>query len=183
MTKSSYPEIYYARSAEGYEFANPSTNEDQLGVISLAVSGGSRSERIPSVTIHREDEGRKLQPADAPYIGGWTIALTAAALDKAGPLLRDYGRIVKVSCTTPLYVFCCGTVLDALDEAKSQLTRSGGLVINIKRFAFNDKIGNTDVFRLASWRVSPLYFSRRFVDAWDATGIKGFKFVRAEPVE
>ncbi len=69
-------------------------------------------------------------------------------------------------------------VLDALDEGASSVMRfDDGRIILIQRHVFrSDVVGESDIFTIPDERVSPTFFSHRFVDSWRASGLKGFEF-------
>jgi hypothetical protein len=71
-------------------------------------------------------------------------------------------------------------VVEALDEPASSVIRfSDGRIMMIQRHVFRaDVIGETDVFKLPNLRVSPTFLSQRFVDRWEASGLKGLDFER-----
>lgn len=75
-------------------------------------------------------------------------------------------------------VFNCTVLVDALDELRSDFDRlPGGPVFHIRKYAFQfEGMRQCDIFRLTSFRVSPIYFSDRAVRLWEKAGISGVKF-------
>ena len=69
-------------------------------------------------------------------------------------------------------------VIDALDETVSSVQRfTGGRIMMIQRHVFRVAvIGGIDVFKSPNLRVSPTFLSHRFVDRWNASGLKGLEF-------
>ena len=95
-----------------------------------------------------------------------------------GTFLRSNGEILPLNCKdATLAMYNPTRVIDALDEAKSTITRfRDGRIMMIKRHVFHrDKIANVDVFKLPM-RASDTYVSQRFVDLWMSHGLKGLAF-------
>jgi hypothetical protein len=78
-----------------------------------------------------------------------------------------------------LRLFNATHLLNALDENASTLVRfkSSGAIMQIKRHAFRPEIiAGHHLFKISNLRVSPIYVSNTFVDAWAAANLTGLTF-------
>ena len=134
--------------------------------------------------VIRVDEGRRLLASDAPWLGASTLVFRSSVLDAVGLDLSRYGELLPVSCRRDsLWIYNPTDVIDALDEESSSLDRfDDGRIMIIYRYAFRpDVVEGKDVFKIPSRRISPTFFSRRFVERWQASGLKGLDFVEVWP--
>lgn len=71
-------------------------------------------------------------------------------------------------------------VIDALDEAQSELTRfaSSGRVMHVDRYVFQpDKLEHATIFKIPQQQRSRVYVTDAFVERAHAAGLVGFEFV------
>lgn len=178
--RKSKPGIYKALGADGFELCHP-INKDDYERISLEVNGTPRQaiwKPIPMRLIH-EDEGKVLAMSDAPWVGSDAMIFRPTVVEVLGSLLREYGELLPLACSeADLVIYNPTRVLDALDDAASSVMRfSSGRVMLIQKHVFrSDVVGQNDLFKITKLRVSPTFFSHRFVDRWNASGLKGLEF-------
>lgn len=178
--KKAKPGIYTPLGLDGYELCHPGSQDD-FETINVEVNGVPRQsswEPIRMRLIH-EDEGQKLVTSDSPWLGAHALIFRPNVVEALGLMLREYGELLPLACSEAEVVMYNPTrVIDALDEAASSVLRfSGGRIMMIQRHVFRaDVIDGIDVFKIPNLRVSPTFFSHRFVDRWKAGGFKGLEF-------
>lgn len=174
------PEIYEPLSVEGHELCQPERQED-YDTISDLIDGTSRAKiwrPIPMRLVH-VDEGKKLAPSDAPWLGSDSLIFRRSVVEKLGSILSEYGELLPVACSeTELWIFNPTRVLDALDEQGSTVRRfSSGSVMRVTRYMFRaEAIVGVDIFKIPHLRVSPTFVSGRFVQLWRSAGLVGLEF-------
>lgn len=174
--------IYTPLGRDGYELCHP-VNQDDFETINIEVNGTPRRSSwkpIPMRLIH-EDEGQKLAMSDSPWLGAHALIFRANVVEALGPMLREHGELLPLACSEAgLVVYNPTRVIDALDEAASSVVRfSSGRIMMIRRHVFCvDVIGHIDIFKIPNLRVSPTFLTQRFVERWEASGLKGLEFKR-----
>jgi hypothetical protein len=77
-----------------------------------------------------------------------------------------------------LHIYNVTRVINALDESASTLMRfPDGRVMHIQKHVFDaERLPDVDCFKVPQLRVSPVFLSQRFVDAWAAARLRGLDF-------
>jgi len=126
----------------------------------------------------QEDEGRPLRQVDCPWCTDCVLLFRQQAVEKLRPILEAHGELLAINGAVELQLFNATCVLDALDEGVSSIARfrSGG-ILEIRRYAFRAEVlGEYHLFKIPNWRVSPIYVSDVFVDAWTSANLRGLTF-------
>lgn len=121
----------------------------------------------------------RVKYADSPWLGSDALIFRKSAVEKMQPILDAYGELLPLECAdAELWVFNPKLVLDALDDTASEGPRfDDGRFMMIDKYVFHpDVVAGVDMFKLSTRRVSPTYVSDRFVDLWNASGLKGLTF-------
>ncbi|TIV65603.1 MAG: hypothetical protein E5V86_11465, partial [Mesorhizobium sp.] len=105
--------------------------------------------------------------------------LRRPAVDALAAALRPYGELVALR-GEEVWLLNVTNVIDALDEARSQIVRfDGGDILAIERYAFDaEKIGTAELFKLPM-RASPVFVNDVFVERVRKAGLRNVSF---EPV-
>lgn len=175
-------EVYVPSSVDGYEFCYPIRQED-FETINVQIDGTPRCETWCPISMRliHTDGGLELLPSDAPWLGSHALILRQSAIRKMGSYLREYGELLPLDCSEAnLSIFNATHVLKALDEEASSVMRlSNGRIIRVNRHVFrSDCIAGHDFFKISNLRVSPIFFSKRAVQLWESTDLKGLAFTR-----
>jgi hypothetical protein len=179
--------LYTALGLDGYELCHP-VNQGDFQTISAEIDGTPRRaswKAIPVRLIH-EDEGKVLVASDSPWLADDALIFRSSVVAALGPMLREYGELLPLACSeAELVIYNPTRVIDAFDDAASSVVRfSDGRIMMVRKYVFSSEVvGETDIFKIPNLRVSPTFFSHRFVDRWQASGLKGleFKHVWARP--
>lgn len=179
---SAKPGIYTPLGLDGYELCHP-VKQDDFETINVEVNGVSRqaSWRPIPMRLVREDGKQKLAMSDSPWLGAHALIFRPNVVAALGQMLRENGELLPIECSeADLTIYNPTRVIDALNEAASSVLRfSGGRIMMIQRYVFHiEVIGEIDVFKIPNLRVSPTFLSHRFVDRWEASGLKGLEFKR-----
>jgi hypothetical protein len=164
---------------ERFELCHP-RDEADFETIHRLLNGEPRQATwnpIEVELIHR-DRGRRLQDADAPWLGSHALVLKPNAAAALREILLKDGELLPLECAESKLEVYNPRVVDALDEGASSSDRlSSGRIVNISRHVFRpDPIRELDAFKIPNLRVSPIFLSERFVRAWGAAGLKGLRF-------
>jgi hypothetical protein len=172
--------VYVPLGLEGYELCHP-VKQDDFERINVEINGTPRNpdwKPIP-VRLVREDQGLELLSSDSPWLGSCALIFRARAVEALDTLLRQYGELLPLACSeADVLIYNPIRVIDALDEKASSVLRfSDGRIMMIKRHLFRyDIVQDVDVFKIPNLRVSPTFVSQRFIEAWEASGLKGLEF-------
>lgn len=177
--------VYEPGAAEGFEFCHPVRQED-FETLCTTIDGTPRAWtwRSPAMHLIHADEGQTLLESDSPWLGAHALIFRRRAALALEPILSGCGELLPLACAeADLVVFNVTQILDALDEAASELTRfSSGRVMLVKRPVFRPEvIAGVDAFKLSSLRVSPTYVSQRVVEQVRSSGLRGLTFRRVWP--
>jgi len=172
--------IYDPLNESGYEICHP-VDDDNFEVIADLCNGTPRSASwIPfRMQLHRENEGKALREADAPWLGAHVLILRRRAITALGSLLRENGELLPLDCPgTELWLYNVTHVIDALDEAASTIDRfpDGRIILVRKPVFYKDRIKGVDAFKYSHRRGRPICVSQRFVDHWHAARLTGVEF-------
>lgn len=165
---------------EGFEWALPgnSADGDRLTKLAGAVRVGAW---IPiRMSLLLEDEGKKLQPADTPWLGRHVLVLKQSAIDVLGDLLARDGEVLPLDCSeTPLYLWNVVNVIDALDVERSEIVRfrSSDRIMRIERHVFRpDVLAGQLAFRIPGEQDHAIFLSDEFVLRASKHHLRGLGF-------
>ncbi|MCK1641696.1 hypothetical protein IVA95_30170 [Bradyrhizobium sp. 157] len=100
------------------------------------------------------------------------------------PLLDRSGELLPLECPeADLWLFNVLTVVDALDEEKSELVRfDDGDILDVERYVFRpDLTEGLAVFKVPQLLRGPLFLGDEFVRAVKAAGLRGPEFTQLWP--
>jgi hypothetical protein len=173
--------IYYEpQPSDGYELCHPIEDEG-FETINTLINGYKRLsswKKIGMKLIH-EDAGKKLKPADSPWLGSHALIFKRKAIECVGYLLKEFGELLPLnSHEDKVYLYNPTILLDALDEARSSLLRfSDGRIMGINKYEFYPNvIEGMHIFKIPNLRVSPTFVSERFVNFWHESELTGLEF-------
>lgn len=167
--------------AEGFEWIQPVRERDLHLLYDL--DGTSRAAKWRPVSVRgltRDDLGRPLLRADMPWLGGHAIVLDDRAREAVGAILGEAGEFLPldpVDRDGGLWLFNACRIVDALDEASSELVRfpSSGRVMAVKRHVFRGgAVAGLAAFRVPQSR--SLFLSGAVVDAIGRAELRGAAF-------
>lgn len=155
--------VFLPIGEEGCELAQPEKDED-FETINVQVHGKSRgaSWNVFRMKLFSADEqGKQLQPSDAPWFGSHALIFKPRAVRELLPLLADHVEFLSVVCAgAELVIANPPHLADALDENSSALHRfeRSGRVFRIDRYVFlPDRVRDMTIFKITSLRVSPTF--------------------------
>jgi hypothetical protein len=172
--------IYTPLGSNVYELCHP-VSQDDFETINVGIDGTPRHSSWKPIAMEliHEDRGHKLAKSDSPWLGAHALIFRSSVIAALGAMLSEWGELLPLRCSeAELVLYNPIRVVDALDEAASSVRRfTDGRIMFIQRHAFRaDVIGDLDVFKIPNLRVSPTFLSQRFVDRWNASGLKGLEF-------
>ncbi len=157
----------------------------RLETIHLQIAGTTTTDlswRSISVRLVADEERMPLCRSDSPWLGTHALVLRRRPVEVLGNLLRENGEILPLLCNdADLVVFRPQSIPDALDEARSTVTRfSGGPIMRIERHVFRPEALNRGInaFKIPNVRVSPTFLGEAFVSAWQKANLTGLEFTR-----
>ncbi|OHV69416.1 hypothetical protein LCM4577_22780 [Mesorhizobium sp. LCM 4577] len=167
--------IHQFAVSEGQEWVLPV--DDDAYEAFFGLDGRSLEGRQPPV-MRRVEGGERLS-SDFPWLGEHAPLLRRPAVDALADALRPYGELVALR-GEEVWLLNVTHVIDALDEARSQIVRFyDGDILAIERYAFDaEKIGTAEVFKLPM-RASPVFVDDVFVERVRKAGLRNVSF---EPV-
>lgn len=172
--------IYKPRPTETAEWCNP-VNSDDFERLIVEINGTPRRvgwKPMPMKLIHKTLR-KKFTYSDSPWNGSSSLIFRKPAVEKMKPILEEYGELLPLVCPdAELWVYNPTVILDALDDQATQGSRfDDGRFMMIDKYVFHaDVVRGIDVFKLVNRRASITFVSDRFVDMWNASGLKGLKF-------
>ncbi|TPI51590.1 hypothetical protein FJ417_27940 [Mesorhizobium sp. B3-1-7] len=164
--------IHQFAVSEGQEWVLPvddETHEEFFGLDGRSLEGWQ-----PPL-MRRVEEGERLY-SDFPWLGEHAPLLRQPAVDALAAALRPYGELVALR-GEKVWLLNVTNVIDALDEARSQIVRfEDGDILAIERYAFDaEKIGTAEVFKLPM-RASPVFVNEVFVERVRKAGLHNVSF-------
>ena len=173
--------IYGINSSEGYELCHPEDKND-FGSITTLINGHERRRTWSPIRMRiiKEDERRHLRESDSPWLASYALIFRSRAVDALGSLLEAGGELLPVTpADAGLQIYNPTSVVDALDEDRSKLTRSDGNILIVYTYIFRPEvIRNLPIFKISNLRVSPTFVDQSFVSLWRASGLKGLDFTQ-----
>lgn len=173
--------VFEIAPAGGHELVHP-VFENDFEYFITQINGARRRETwspIPVKLVRDCPVEGQLREADVPWHGSHVLVLKRRAAELLGPFLRDYGELLPLDCAdAQMVVFNPTTILDALDEAGSKVSRfKDGRIMLIDRYAFRSEILNdADIFKIRDSRISPIFFSEGAVKIWKKSKVTGIDF-------
>lgn len=172
--------IYQFAVQEGYESAVPEA-DDEVEIF-LGFDGSAKASAWTPIRMElvKEDRGHHYLPSDMPWFAGNAPVLKQPAVDVLSPVLTKDGELLPLACDDAnLWVFNVMTVLDALDEDRSEVIRfSNGRIMRVNSFAFRpDRLRRVGAFKVPQLLRSALFVTEEVVArAATLTGV-GFKLL------
>lgn len=104
--------------------------------------------------LTENDDGTPRGYSDFPWYGSHVLILRSDAANGLREIMRPYGEFLPLKGGDGLELFNATTVLDALDEDRSEIIRfDDGDVLTIERYVFRQEaIGNCLIFKLPTGR-------------------------------
>ncbi|RAZ86993.1 hypothetical protein DPM33_27005 [Mesorhizobium hawassense] len=158
--------------SEGQEWVLPVDDSAYEEFFSL--DGRSLEGWDPPV-MRRVEEGERLY-SDFPWLSEHAPLLRQPAVEALAAALRPHGELVPLR-GEKVWLLNVTRVIDALDEARSQIVRfEDGDMLAIERYAFDaGKIGSAEVFKLPM-RASPVFVNDMFVERVRRAGLRNVSF-------
>lgn len=171
--------IYTPAPLEGAEWLTlRDSDPDQWETLSVLSGPVGSAWQAPQMSfIRQQEDGTPRQYSDCPWCLHTVLIVRDRALTSLRPLLERYGEILPLRCDEPVSLFNATTILDALDEERSEIVRfdDGGLLA-IERHVFRpDVIGNCETFKLPG-RASRIYLQETVVRRIGELGLVGLAF-------
>ena len=171
--------VYVAAQARGFEFCYPVKSSD-FEVLNAQLNGVERGGRwrSPPMQLLKKNNGELLEESDAPWLKPSALVFRSRAVREMGAVLAD-GELLPLSCAgDELVVFNVTRVIDALDEAASEILRfKDGSIMTIASYVFRSELlGSCGAFKIPNMNVSHAFLSQQFVDAWRERGLRGLDF-------
>jgi hypothetical protein len=127
--------------------------------------------------LYDEDHSINRPASDFPSFAPHIPVLSQRALKVLGPVLRDNGELLQLSCKDGKYVaFNVTRTLDILDVVKSDIVYfSSGKILDVKRFVFNSE-PSAVIFKLNQMPLGKVFVTDSFVRTVQEAGLEGFAF-------
>jgi hypothetical protein len=173
-------EIFKPTRQDGFELCHPVDGED-FATFRTLINGHPQGHSWTPIEVQfiTEDRGRRLRPADAPWLGTHALIFRPSVVDALGRELRAYGELLPLACSdAELVVFNPTRLLDALDEDASSVNRfDDGSLIWIDHHVFHPEVvRGVDIFKIPNLRSSPTFVNEAFVKLWQDAGLRGLEF-------
>jgi hypothetical protein len=167
------PDVFTPRPAEGFEWASPDSSDTYE--LLHAMAGVSQGPTWAPPGFHLVHEPGATRRSDMPWLGQHTLVVRESAREALEPVLGRDAEFLPTRCSVALWLVNCLTVLDALDEAKSDLDRfSSGRVMRIKRPVFDPLvIKGVAMFKVPQLVRGTVFVHAEVVAAYDAAGLAG----------
>jgi hypothetical protein len=174
--------VYEPAVTEDFEWVQPTHESDFDAVYQLDGRPRTKEWRPIRVRLLRRDStlGRKtLKPAELPWLGGHALVCRPRAHELLAPILERSGEFLPLDLGggEPLWLFNVCQIVDALDEAASDIVRfpSSGRVMDIRRHVFfPDRVAGMTAFRIPQSR--SLFLGGEAVDAIVGLELSGARF-------
>lgn len=167
--------VYQLRTADraialAYRDAAEYNRQHDFTGTSVDVAGWSP----PAVEIIRDGSGGTA-PADVTLLGV-EPAFSARAVERVGHLLRASGQLLPlISVDGEFYLWNVTTVVDALDEEASAVTRfSSGRIMAVERWVFRPgDLRDVTAFKIPQLRRAYTFITDRFAREFTEAGLAG----------
>ena len=166
--------------ADEYEWVNCCNDEDYE--VFAGFNGSRRAETWTPIRVYTvaADERQAGLRSDFPWLGCHALVIRSSVLEILHDFLSSCCEVLPLQSEdgSGLHVLNVTCILDALDEAESQILRSpdDGRVMWVEEPHFLDSVvKGVDMFRLPI-RGSLTYVSERFVGMYKDAGFVGLEF-------
>ncbi|WP_035726390.1 imm11 family protein [Bradyrhizobium murdochi] len=177
--------IYEPRVRPNLEWVLPVHESDHEYLWRLDGTARRASWRpMPVARLLVDDEGEPRAEADLPWLGGHVLVLREHAVKVLAPLLDRSGELLPLACPdADLWLFNVLTVVDALDEEKSELVRfDDGDILDVERYVFRPNLTEgLAVFKVPQLLRGPLFLGDEFVSVVKTAGLRGPEFIQLWP--
>ena len=124
-------------------------------------------------------KGQRLAPSDFPWCSG-ALMLGARAKEKLGAYLERFGELLPLVCADgDFWRFNLMTVIDALDEAASNVLRATDedRILRIRKHVFRaSAVMDAEIFRLPPRKTNGTFVTDKFVARVSESGLVGMDF-------
>lgn len=132
--------------------------------------------------IYLEGDKPKKPASDFPSFGAGRPILSAKAVEALKDILLNNGEILPITLEgkkDSYYAFNTTTIIDALDEEKSIVTRfKNGSVMQINKYEFiPDKLKGLTIFKIPQLVRNTVYVTDKFVTRVKKENLTGFDFI------
>ena len=173
--------IFEPRVRPGFEWVLPVHDADHERLWSLDGTPRRATWRpVPVARLAVDDDGAPRAEADLPWLGGHVLVLRERAVAALGPLLERDGELLPLACEdADLWLFNALTVVDALDEERSELFRfDDGAILDVTRYEFRpDVVAGPAVFKVPQLLRGPLFIGDELATAMSTAGLSGPELV------
>jgi len=171
--------FFALESVEKAEWLSP-IDKDDYDLLKFDGSPLAAWWRPLKVRRHFADENGMCTPSDFPSFGLRTFfGISRRAVEALGSLLDGNAEILPLTVedSSEFSILNVTKVVDALDEAKSDLMRiPTGKIVYVRTPTFRpEAVRGQRIFRLPL-TATAIYVSREFIDAVSAAGLKGLRF-------
>ncbi|MGX7826195.1 hypothetical protein ACTG9Q_13990 [Actinokineospora sp. 24-640] len=169
--------LYQPRVHPGHEWVIPVRDTDHE--VLLGLGGTSRLVGWQPVVVSlltADEDGAPCAWADLPWLSDHVLVLRPRAGAVLGPLLGPWGELLPLACPdADLSVFHALTVLDALDEDRSEIVRfDDGGILAVESYAFHAGAVTAPAFTVPQLPRGPLFVSEEVASA--AADLTGTEF-------
>lgn len=145
----------------------------------FSMSGALGSQWHPPVMkiLKKDDLGKGRVHSDFPWLGEHAPILRPKAVNALQNTLETHGELLPLACPESVQLFNATRIVDALDQAGSEIVRfDNGDILNIERYRFDPAaIGALELFRLPM-RCSPVFVTQEFVSRTADANLEGVAF-------
>jgi hypothetical protein len=167
--------VYEPGVRPGFEWVLPVHDTDHEYLWSLDGTPRQATWRpVPVARLTADEHGNPRAEADLPWLGGHVLVLRPSAVAALGPLLERHGELLPLDCPdADLWLFNTMTVVDALDEERSELVRfDDGAILAVERYEFR---AVAPIFKVPQLLRGPLFVSDEFASVLTAAGLTGLE--------
>lgn len=173
--------IYEFAVQEGHEWVVPSSPADFE--VFREFNGKARGPDWSPIRVRlvtQDEQGRRLLPADIPWLGKHAPVLKETASAALGAVLAPDGELLRLECEeVALLVFNVTTVIDVLDLDRSELVRfpSTGRIMKVKRHIFRPGgLKGVRAFKVPALLRGSVFVTDEVVSATASANLRGAGF-------
>ncbi|MFG0312567.1 MAG: imm11 family protein [Phycisphaerales bacterium] len=171
----------YRLRADAERFSWLGVERSEMRPLALILEGNSLRDRWVPPIVSRivDDELPQGELGDYPFLEG-APALSKRAVDALLDVLAESAEFLPLNCDAgEYYVMNITRVVDALDEAASELKRfeSSGRVMEVMRHVFvPERLTGYAIFKIPQTPRAPVFVTEDFRRRVLAAGLAGFRF-------
>ena len=175
------PTRVYRLRADAERYGWLGVKRTEMRPLALILEGNSILDRWVPPVVNRivDDELPQGELGDYPFLDG-APALSKRSVDALLDMLSDSAELLPLVCDVgEYYVLNVTRIVDALDEAASELTRfeSSGRVMEVVRHVFvSERLTGYTVFKIPQTPRAPVFVTEVFRRRVLAVGLRGFQF-------